>query len=67
MSEASVANFRLGRSESGTLPYPLTSSRLEVGPFTDESDGLCEGTGTDAASALDDASFTPDVLREVED
>ena len=49
------------------MPSIQTSSRLEVEFFTDQSDGLCERTGTDAESAFDDASFTADVTREVED
>ncbi len=51
---------------SETLPTQALSS-LELEAFTDESDGLREHTGTDAESAFDNAGFTADVLREVED
>lgn len=44
-----------------------TSSRLETKPFTKEGDGLRERAGTEAESALDDARFAADILREVED
>jgi hypothetical protein len=40
---------------------------LEINSLTDESNGLRDRTGTDAETAFDDASFTTDVLREVED
>ncbi len=42
----SVANIRLGWTESDKLSYSLTSSRLEVEFFSDESDGFLDRTGT---------------------
>jgi hypothetical protein len=57
----------LGGLGSKTLFYSPTSSSLEINSLTDESNGLRDRTGTDAETAFDDASFTTDVLREVED
>ena len=59
--------FRCWQGASEMLSYPETSSMLDVKPFTKDADRLRERTDTDAEGAFDDASFSTDVLGEVED